>query len=337
MPINRGMRSRTSGRTATSIVVSPPTLSIVSGTFQLTAVVKDQTGTVMAGTQPDAWHTSNAGVVTVNATGLVTFVAVGTANVTASLTTAGGTITSNTCVVTATTGTNFLRSNFSSGAITPPFYDPFGQGRWDVIDDPTGSGRGKIARVLYSVDGSVQVDDNQALLPSPPPFVINPGQQVWFTGDLCIPAGSNMTSAVQRKLIRWGWDGTQPVPFIATVDLFGTQLTIALRMAGNEDPSEQNSLNFFVAAGDWNTFKIFLQPNSTITATDGILHVWMNGVEIFFRDTMNFTKPADWAGHSLSEYFWNSWGVGDQISTGLAITEYRYWDNISYANAEGAL
>jgi hypothetical protein len=104
MPVRRGMRMRSTTRVPQTIVVSPSTLALASGTSQLAALVYDQTGTVMAGTQPSGWHSTNTGVVTVSATGLVTFVGVGTANVTATL----GAITSNTCVVTGQVATTMV-------------------------------------------------------------------------------------------------------------------------------------------------------------------------------------------------------------------------------------
>ena len=330
------MRSRTSGRTAASIVVSPATLSIVSGTFQLTALVKDQTGTVMAGTQPDAWHTSNAGVVTVNATGLVTFIAVGTANVTASLTTAGGTITSNTCVVTGTVGTNYVRSDFSSGSISPQFYDVFAQGRWTVIDDPTGSGRGKVAKVQYFTNGTTQVDDNQALLPTPPGFSIGLGAEVWFQGDVYIdpaarmdPSGANL---VQRKLFRFGWDGTQPHPFEAELSSFGPAFLLV--NYSRLDDVHYTDIDTGVAAltsGVWHQFRQQLRMNSTFAATDGISRIWYDNVMFFEQTNMSWTDPTQWSAGQESQFAFTEWGVGDQVSAGLAVNEYRLWDNISYA------
>jgi len=343
MPINRGMRSRTSGRSPASIVVSPGTLSIVTGTFQLTAVVKDQTGTVMAGAQPDAWHTSDAGVVTVSSTGLVTFVAVGTANIAASLTTVSGTITSNTCAVTATTGTNFVRSDFSSGSIGPQFYDVFGQGRWDVIDDPTGSGRGKIARVRYITDGVIQFDDNEALLPTPPPFTRTAGQEVWFQGDFYLGSTARMdpsgNASVQRKLIRFGWDGTQPHQFTCVPTSFGPQLVIANRVndTGSATLDFIDTNLFALANQTWYTIKMQLRVNSAIGTSDGIVRIWMNGLLVYDRTDLRWTDPVEWAPNNPALYVWNEWGFGDQADSNLALDEYRYWDNVSFANVEAAL
>ncbi len=83
--------------TVASIVLAPSTLTIASGSQQITAACKNAAGAVIPGVQPTAWQTTNAAVVTVSSTGLVTYVGDGSANITA---TRDG-ITSNICAVTA--------------------------------------------------------------------------------------------------------------------------------------------------------------------------------------------------------------------------------------------
>jgi len=68
----------------TSVVASPDNGTVTVGqTSQLTAVAKDPLGQPVSGA-PIAWSTTNASVATVNATGVVSGVAVGTAGVVAS-------------------------------------------------------------------------------------------------------------------------------------------------------------------------------------------------------------------------------------------------------------
>lgn len=88
--------------TAASIVIAPSTLTIASGTSQMSAVVKNASGGVIAGAQPNAWQSSNTAAVTVSNTGLITFVAAGSSNITATTTTPA--LTSNTAVITASAG-----------------------------------------------------------------------------------------------------------------------------------------------------------------------------------------------------------------------------------------
>jgi hypothetical protein len=345
MPVRRGMRMRSTSRVPTTIVIQS-TLSITSGTFQMTAIVKDQTGTTMAGTLPDAWHSSNTAAVTVSSTGLVTFVAVGSSNVTASLTTPGGTITSNTCAVTATTGTNFVRSDFSSGSYSPQFYDPFGASRWTIIDDPTGSGRGKIAKVIYVTDGVVQTDDNQALLPAPGTFTITLGQEVWFQGDFYIdpagrmdPTGPNL---VQRKLFRWGNDDRVTIPSIEfELSSFGPQLAYVFQPSqawSNNPPLEYiDPAVVSVTAGAWHTLKARMKVNSAFGVADGIAQGWFDNVLILDQHAVEWSD-ASWIGpYNPANYRFDDFGFGDQVSASAAVSEYRYWDNVSYATTEGAL
>ncbi|HEX8242455.1 MAG TPA: plastocyanin/azurin family copper-binding protein, partial [Longimicrobium sp.] len=87
----------------TSLSVSPSSGAVqVGGTLQLTATPRDQNGAAMAGLPSASFSTSNAGIATVSASGLVTGVAAGTATITATVT-SGGTTRTATASVTVTT------------------------------------------------------------------------------------------------------------------------------------------------------------------------------------------------------------------------------------------
>ncbi len=88
-----------------SVTVSPATASIMVGqTVQLTATPKDANGNVLTG-RVVTWTISNAGVATVNGTGLVTALAAGAAIITAACESANGTaaITSTNVPVASVT------------------------------------------------------------------------------------------------------------------------------------------------------------------------------------------------------------------------------------------
>jgi uncharacterized protein YjdB len=77
----------------TTVTVSPPTASIQVGTTStLSATVKDQHGSVMTG-QTIAWSTDNAATATVNASGVVSGVAAGSATIAAASSGVSGTAT----------------------------------------------------------------------------------------------------------------------------------------------------------------------------------------------------------------------------------------------------
>ncbi len=82
---------------ATSVTVSPTSLSLQSGSPQtLTAVIKNSAGTALA-LSPTSWTSSDTGKATVNSSGVVTWVAAGTTNVAAHY----NALDSNNCAVTA--------------------------------------------------------------------------------------------------------------------------------------------------------------------------------------------------------------------------------------------
>ncbi len=97
---------------ADSVVVSPTTLTLQSGAPQtLSAVVKNAAGTALA-LSPTSWTSTNTAVATVNSSGVVTWVAAGSASVTAHY----NAIDSNACAVTAIA---FADTTPASIAITP--------------------------------------------------------------------------------------------------------------------------------------------------------------------------------------------------------------------------
>lgn len=99
---NHGARNRSltlvGGAVAASTVVlsaSSKTLSSTTGTFQLTATIKNSAGD-FTGDPVDTWASDAPSKATVSNTGLVTGVATGSANITA---TVGG-VTSSACAIT---------------------------------------------------------------------------------------------------------------------------------------------------------------------------------------------------------------------------------------------
>ena len=90
----------TSSPVLTSIIITPVTESIiVNGTAQLTAICKDQNNNTMI-CPTLIWTSSDVSKVTISSSGLVTGMAIGTANITAM----SGSIISNPSVITIATG-----------------------------------------------------------------------------------------------------------------------------------------------------------------------------------------------------------------------------------------
>jgi hypothetical protein len=107
----------------TTVTVAPTSASIVAGaTTTLQATVKDQNGSVMSG-QTVTWSTNNAGAATVNASGVVTGVAAGSATITA---TSSGKTGTATITVTAASGggTLLFQENYEdANLVSRGWYD----------------------------------------------------------------------------------------------------------------------------------------------------------------------------------------------------------------------
>ena len=120
-----------------SVTVSPAAASLTAGqTVQLAAVTRDSAGNVLTG-RTVTWTTTNSGVATVSATGLVAGVATGSASVTAnsegksstatltvtSSATNPGTVTDLAVVGVADTGVTLAFTEVSDGSGQPASYD----------------------------------------------------------------------------------------------------------------------------------------------------------------------------------------------------------------------
>lgn len=85
-----------------SVLLNAPSLQLLPGrTEQLQAVALNAAGTPVAGAPPASWRSSNNAVATVNTSGLVTAVVVGTADITATI--SGKSATARVTVTTAPT------------------------------------------------------------------------------------------------------------------------------------------------------------------------------------------------------------------------------------------
>lgn len=86
--------------TPAAITISGSTSAVPGTQVQYTAMVTNSGSAVLTGVQPDAWHSSNTAVATVSSTGLVTILAEGTTQITATI--ASPSLTSNAITLTGT-------------------------------------------------------------------------------------------------------------------------------------------------------------------------------------------------------------------------------------------
>ena len=124
-PFGHGGNGSRAGATAsvfTSVAVSPSTPGVTVGaTTPLAASARDQDGNALAGVAAATWTSSNTAVATVDASGVVTGVAAGTATITASMVSGGLTKTGTaTLTVTAAPSVGSATVTTPNETFTPP-------------------------------------------------------------------------------------------------------------------------------------------------------------------------------------------------------------------------
>lgn len=231
-------------------------------------------------------------------------------------------------------------ANFDDGTSGP--FTPVGRVTFPV--DPTNSGHGRVAQFQYTAD-STPADIYSSLVVHPP-RKYGFGSTVFFAGDLYIPRGTYNISnpAVDRKLFSFRATGVVPADMLDTANVFvtghiygcGILLEWSGLYAGNACALRT------IAMGQWYHVEVQVTMNSSMSASDGKLRVWIDG-RLTVEDTaVRLTKPT-WTGAPV----WDSFIVGehrrsanfpghDDLSDGSAIDESRYWDNIVFSETRVA-
>ncbi|HEV2150143.1 MAG TPA: Ig-like domain-containing protein [Longimicrobiaceae bacterium] len=330
-----------------TVTVSPGTASIaVGGSVDLAAVARDGSGQVLTG-RPVTWATSNAGVATVSSTGVVTGVAGGTVTVTATSEGKSGTAQVTVSAPTVTTSTLVYGHDFNDGTI-----GAFGQ--WgshitkpvSVIADPTGSGRGSVARVDYVYDpasGGAH-DSNGGLYYRANPAGGHPsgvgfGERIYLAGDFYLPRYPYTAPAQaqndQRKLIYLKFGDPNARTGDVVVNLWGRadKSGMDLQLVSGWSGSSTREFAYGIApvAFDrWHRVEVELTANTRGMA-NGSIRVWFNGQLVKERtNVMLFGASPSEATDFIYEY-----GIGNQeqwAPTDL-MKDYRLWDNIHFRTA----
>jgi len=338
---------------STSIVVVAPTgvatvaVAIDSSNLgighsaQASAMPKDAAGTTIVG-QTVTWASLTPSVATVSSSGVVTAVAAGSAAIQATVSGVNG----STSIVVV--GLPYLVShNFNDGTVGPYIG---GGTDLDFPDDPTSSGRGKVARFhyLWASSNGTNHDVNHSIEYVHP---VHFGESIYFKGDLYIPLADISNTAIQRKLIYWhnhvdyakyGWSGKggPVIPiFLAT---FGTDLKAYHAYVDQNGVLQGDALHQIghLVGNQWYVVESQLTMESSIGAGDGIFRVWLDGALIYETTTLHLTDPA-WIGQpvvggngtplDLADVYFERFDVGDQTDSTGNFAEYRYWDNVAFS------
>jgi hypothetical protein len=289
-----------------------------------------------------SWTSVTPEIATVSPTGTVTAVASGEAII-------EGTVrdVSARGKVIVVGNADLAAHNFDDG-LAGPYSAPWGTTDLDFPSDPTGSGRGRVARFHYH--NTVPGDRNRAVEFT---HARRFGEPLYFKGEFNVPVEDLAAGGVIRKLIYFqshnDWAKYPKNGGLATgrtvVHLNGKDLKVDA--VYNPAPStgrvsDDIRLSEIIAPDlkghTWYTLEVFQQMESAIGRADGILRVWLDGKLVFERQDLTWSDPA-WVGDESNgvqfeakDIYFEHFLVGQQLNWWEgAMDEYRYWDNIQFS------
>ena len=309
---------------------------------QVSAIARDAAGEVIAA--PDVqWTTSDPDIAQVSPTGVVNAVGLGVVTIEG---TVAGLRASTDLTIVSGPATAF--HDFDDGTLGA-FINRAGADI-DFIADPTGAGRGKVARFHYQ--GTLDINRSLEFR-----YVRRYGQPVYFKGDFYFPIADLAQGPPVRKLIYWqshkNWGKYPPDGGFGTgrtvVVLLGSDLVVDATY--NPAPSTGKGPNDvrtseIVAQGlqgnRWYNLEVYQVTESAIGRGDGVLQVWLDGTLVFNRANMTWTDP-NWLTDTKygipfdpADIYFEHFLVGNQVNddTG-SFDEIRYWDKVEVSTTHG--
>lgn len=287
-----------------------------------------------------SWNSLTPDIATVAPSGAVTAIQPGEAVI-------EGTVSGSTGRVelTIVADPDLATSNFNDGTLGP-FINP-SKLDLDFPADPTGSGRGNVARFHYK--GSYG-DQNRALEFTYPRRWAEP---IYFRGEFYMPLSDLAANYIIRKLIYWQshknygkYPGDGGLATGRTVVLLsGTALVVDATYnpaAGTGKSSDDVRTVATLAEGlqgnKWYTLEVYQRMESAIGRADGVLQIWLDGKLVFNSATMTWSDPA-WVGDMTygvpfdpADIYFEHFRVGDQVNWNEgSFDEFRYWDNVEFS------
>jgi uncharacterized protein YjdB len=313
---------------------------------QASAKATDANGKVVFG-ETVSWRSLNTAIAIVSSTGEVTALSAGSAMIEGTV----QTVASSSAMTVASAVTSptipppdgiarpadMINASFDDGTLGG--FGTWGATRVDVVNDPTGSGRGNIARLRYVGSNG---DDNTSLIYQPK---VGFGRSIFFRGEFYIPVSDNMTDQnVQRKLLYfkqhedWGKYSFGGHKFRTFIKLTGDELGIDA-VYEPTDLSQIDAVRTYgaIAYGmkprTWYTLEVQQTTESSIGAKNGILRIWLDGKMIFEKTSMSWSDPTWTKDQAVEDIYWDTFMIGQQVNIfGASFDEYRYWNNVAFSS-----
>ncbi len=215
--------------------------------------------------------------------------------------------------------------DFNDGTFGP--FDNTTPGHNSIIDDPTGTGHGKVLQIRY--DGSGPKADLNQYAAWLPKSGLSHGSTFYFRGDIYYPASTPRITDpnVLRKIIYFRTNPTSNQQCDLVLFQWGNQIGVDVETPNTTQLTKYNI--FTLTIGAWDTVQLQVTTNTRPGVADGILRVWNNGALAYENLHIAFTSAAD---PLSTRWSWLTFGHQREGAPGDgAINEVRYWDNIVFS------
>lgn len=227
---------------------------------------------------------------------------------------------------------NLAFNDFSNGTLGPYVSTA------DVSfpNDPTASGRGRVARMYYNpTQGSLQSSNDEGVVYDAGATRLRYGETIWMKGEFYIPfAGTAVKAGHHRKLIDYWGGGVRMTLYRAYA--FSGELRLWLSsvdwMNGSSQETVTEVTGITLADNIWHSIEVKMVTNSADNVRDGVVEVYINGAlsPSYTRNTGLGWITEKFPGGSYFNYY----RVGQQLTIDAGhplYTEYRYWDNVGFS------
>jgi hypothetical protein len=312
------------------VVELDSTTIFVGHTTQASATIRDSAGNIVTG-KSATWSSLSPSIATVSASGVITAVAAGAVTIQATI---SGTPGSTSLAVV-----DLASHNFEDGTWGP--YVHFEPTDEDIVNDPTGAGRGKVARFHYA--GTSQ-DRNRFLQYS---HALKPGAPMFFRGEFYLDVVDMHNGLWGRKLVYYQphedyvkYGGANTPTFYSIIGLQGDALWVDNGNVPQNGPVVDNQQIIFtsLAPRTWYTLESELAPETSLGAGNGVMRIWLDGALIYEATDLKWSDPV-WVGQPLNgtplspdDVYFERVEVGSQVNLNAgSYDEYRYWDNVAFS------
>ena len=227
--------------------------------------------------------------------------------------------------------THIRSHNFNDGTLGP-YINPWSTGI-DFPNDPTRTGHGKVARILYnptkqrhqsSQDRGFGFESR-----------IRYRETIWMRGQVYLPyAGSPIKANHNRKLVDFVGSGMRGIHTRMTLHRRDMVLHVSVVdwMSGSLRETLAESTGIRLPDNTWLTIEVRMTTNSADNIRDGVLEIYINGAS---TPSYSRRRGLGWITEKYPGGSFFSWfAIGSQLTVDAGdpvYREYRYWDDVAFS------